>query len=148
MKARLFLLAILPVLLFSCYACPGNWSDFPHDFTITLDRYEAKVGDEITMNSGDVKVFDEDFKLCCEYYVSKDGKIVENTSEEIFEIKTYYVKDIKKIDSTHAKFKVPADLPNTKLEIRTSFTQKEENSCSSGTWYGTGYLDKSLTITQ
>ena len=148
MKTRLILLSILPVLLFSCYTCPGNWSDYPQDFTITLDKYEAKIGDEITMNSGDVKVFDEDFKLCCEYYVSEDGEIVENTSEEMFEIKTYYVKDIERIDSTHAKFKVPTDLPNSKLEIRTNFTQKEEDSCSSGTWYGTGYLDKSLTIRQ
>ena len=142
MKARLFLLAILPVLLFSCYACPNNWSDSPQTFTFTLDKYEAKAGDEITVDSGDVRVFDEDFKLYSEIYKEKE------TPEENDKVFIYVLAMTKKISSTRAVFEVPEEIISGKLIIKTDFWQKEEYSCDDGTWYSKGESDKPLTITQ
>ena len=141
MKTRLVLLSILPVLLFSCYACPDNWSDSPQTFTFTLDKYEAKAGDEITVDSGDVRVFDEDFKLCCEVYVEKD-------KPEWDEILVYVFAMTEKISSTRAVFEVPEEIISGKLIIRTDFWQKDDCSCDDGTWYSKGISDKPLTITQ
>lgn len=128
------IISVFSFLLF--IACPAP---VPEDYIFTLDKYEAKAGDEIKINTGDVKVFDEDFDLCWEYYIME--------GDEVAEVKVFYIKDVQKINSTNAVFKVPVDLPNGNLEIRASFTQKDDDcSCEDGTWYGTGHVDKNLTI--
>lgn len=142
MKLKKYLIyPFLCLFLAGCYYCPGAWSDSPQAFTFTLDKYEAKVGDEIKINTGNVKVFDEDFDLYCggDYYIEKN--------DELVKVEIFYIKDVQKIDSTNAVFKVPADLPDGNLQIKASFTQKDDDcSCEDGTWYGTGHVDKNLTI--
>ena len=135
MKARLFLLAILPVLLFSCYACPGNWSDSPQTFTFTLDKYEAKTGDEITVDSGDVKIFDSK-EVTLEYH---DW----DNNDEL-----YSFKYVKKLSSSEAIFEVPTGSFSGKLKIQGNIKQKEDGSCGEKIefWYCDGESDKPLTI--
>lgn len=150
------------LLLVGCYYCPGVWSDVPQDFTFTLDKYEAKRGDEITIDTGKVEAFDAEFYLCCDYYIEKAG---------ISECHTLDIRDVDVINSTKAKFKVPIGFPEVselsengtpipneegiivgqdslRIGFRSEFRQKtkREPSCDAGIWYSAGYADKKLKV--
>lgn len=132
------------LLLVGCNYCPGVWSDAPQTFTFTLDKYEVRAGDEITVDTENVKVFDEKFKLCREIYKEKE------TSDGNDEIFVYIFTMIEKISATRAVFEVPEDenITTGTLIIRTDFRQKEEYSCEDGVWYVKGESDKKLAITK
>lgn len=127
------------MFLAGCYYWPCVWSDSPQTFTFTLDKYEVKEGDKITVDTGDVRVFEEDFKLYTIVYKKNsehDGVIV------------YEFAMIEKISSTRAVFEVPEDedIVSGMLMMWTDFTQKEECSCDDGTLYVKGKSDKELVI--
>ena len=130
------------MFLAGCYYWPCVWSDSPQTFTFTLDKYEVKEGDKITVDTGDVRVFDEGFKLCSEVYY----KNVENSDDDPLIHELYEFTMIEKISSTRAVFEVPENIIGGILTIWTNFTQKEECSCDSGTWYSGGNSDKKLVI--
>lgn len=130
------------LLLVGCYYCPGVWLDAPQDFTFTLDKYEVKARDEITVDTGNVKVFDEKFELRREIYKEKE------TPDGNDEVSIYIFTMTKKISATRAVFEVPEDedITTGTLIIRTDFEQKEKCSCDDEVWYSTGYADKKLKV--
>ena len=141
MKLKKYLIyPFLCLFLAGCYFCPGAWSDSPQTFTFTLDKYEAKAGEKIIVDTGKVRVFDEDFDLCSEIYKKKE------TPDGKDEVLIYVFAMTEKISSTRAVFEVPEDIVTGELIIRTEFTQKEEYSCDDGTWYVKGESDKELVI--
>ena len=137
MKLKKYLIyPFLCLFLAGCYYCPGVWSDSPQAFTFTLDKYEAKVGDEITVDSGDVKIFDsKEFRLEC--YDRDSDKL------SVF-------KFVKKINSSKAVFEVQSDAFSCKLNLSGNIKQEREQDCSNcdngEIWYCDGESDKELTI--
>ena len=150
------------MFLAGCYYCPGVWSDSPQTFTFTLDKHEAKRGDEITIDTGKIEAFDAEFYLCCDYYIEKAG---------ISESYTLYIRNVDVINSTKAKFKIPIHFPEVselsedgtpipneegiiigqdslRIGFRSEFRQKtkREPSCEVGIWYSSGYADKKLKV--
>ena len=145
MKLKKYLIyPFICLFLAGCYYWPCVWSDSPQTFTFTLDKYEKKIGDKITVDTGDVRVFDEDFELYYEIYKKKETL---DGNDKVF---IYLFEMVEKISSTCAVFNVPEiseDLiSSVNLKIETDFVQKEECSCDDGTWFKRGKSDKELTI--
>lgn len=127
---------LLSFLLF--VACPAP---APEDYIFTLDKYEVRAGDEITVDTDDVRVFrTDDFSL---YYYTKDS--------EGFRSRTKKLEIVKKIDSSRAVFKIPTDIVDGELKLEGAIEASEVNencddSCASGKFYGVGYSDKPLIV--
>lgn len=129
-------ISVFSFLLF--IACPAP---VPEDYIFTLDKYEAKPGDEITVDTDDVRVFrTDDFSL---YYYTKDS--------DGFLSRTKKMELIKKIDSSRAVFKIPEDIVDGELKLEGAIKADEYNEncddyCVNEKCYGFGYSDKPLII--
>lgn len=125
-------------------ACPAP---NPEDFTFTLDKYEVKAGEEITVNTGKVRAFEEPNSFYILRYTKMkevDGKQVAVLDEE-----TSMMKLIEHSDPTHAKFKVPEDAVTgfLKLDLKEIVVQNECYDYENNGWYASyAYSDKKLVI--
>ena len=136
MKRSIGILSSL--LLFFLIACSAS---SPEDYIFTIDKYEVKAGDEITVNTDDVRVFRaDDFSL---YYYTEDS--------DGFRSRTKKMEFVRKIDSSKAVFKVPADAVDGELELEGAIKADEvkeecDDYCDQGKFYGFGYSAKPLII--
>ncbi len=148
MKNIIYILCFLPLFMVGCdYYSPCNPE--PKEYTFTLDKYSAKVGDEIIVNTGNIEIFKtRDFVLYCAGKVqTKDGTKINEETSEIRMIR------VEKIDNCNMKFKIPENAITGKLKLEGAkdiwFDLQKEcgNSCDA-VLYGIGYSDNFLTIIQ
>lgn len=136
MKRSIGILSSLLLLFLIACSAPS-----PEDYIFTIDKYEVKAGDEITINTDDVRVFrTDDFSL---YYYTKDS--------DGFRSRTKKMEFVRKIDSSKAVFKVPADAVDGELELEGAIKADEINEecddfCIQGKSYGFGYSAKPLIV--
>ena len=160
MKAGLFLLLFL--ILSSCCPAPIPKSEVivtRLDF-VTLDKYEAKIGDEIIVDCGDVEVFAGDYVIYCS--VNPDKRELIKT-EELFDemIILYYENEeteklelVEKISNSKAKFRIPQNAVSSsiKMKMYSDYKQDETFCCKKEVKEDEVcrvlYSDKPLTITQ
>lgn len=148
MKNIICVLCFLSFFLIGCdYYSPCNPE--PEDYTFTLDKYEAKVGDEIIVNTGSIEVFKtRDFVLYCAGKVGvKDGTEIKEETSEIRMIRG------EKISNSQMKFIVPENAITGKLRLEGAKDiwhdlQKECGNSCDAVLYGIGYSNAFLTITQ
>lgn len=131
---KYLILSFICLSFIGCYYFPCAWSESPQSFTFTLDKYEARIGDEITIDTGDIKAFD-----------SKENHIYclnEGTVSKDFDL-------VRKIDSSKAVFKISDDAFSGTLNWLGDITQEVQEDCyTQDVWYGSGYSDKELKITK
>ncbi len=129
-------MSVASFLLFIACSAPA-----PEDYIFTLDKYKVKPGDEITVDTDDVRVFrTDDFSL---YYYTKDS--------DGFRSRTKKMELVKKIDSSRAVFKIPTDIVDGELKLEGAIKADEYNEncddyCVNEKCYGFGYSDKPLII--
>lgn len=148
MKNMIRILCFLPLFIVGCdYYSPCN-PDF-EEYTFTLDKYNAKVGDEIIVDTGNVEVFKtRDFVLYCVGKVQvKNGTEIKEETSEIRMIR------VEKIDNCKMKFKIPENAITGRLKLEGAEDiwydlQKECGNGCDAVRYGMGYSNSSLTITQ
>ena len=148
-----FLLHLFAFVFILCsYSCACMWSESPQCLTVTLDKYEAKPGDEITIDGGEYPIADC-MEICT--YIKGDNE-------------RYYLDFVRDIDSSKSIWKIPEKASSGKIEFYMemiveygcdgkpiSFRRDNiselydgENSCTTRKFYGSGESDKPLTITQ
>ena len=127
---------------------------------VTLDKYEAKIGDEITVDCGDIEVFAGKYVIYCS--ANPDNKELIKT-EEVFDemIILYYENEetenlelVEKISNSKAKFRIPQNAVSSSIKIKmySDYKQYETSCCEKEVKEDEVcrvlYSDKPLTITQ
>ena len=104
---------------------------------VTLDKYEAKIGDEITVDCGDIEVFAGNYVIYCS--ANPDNKELIKT-EEVFDemIILYYENEeienlqfVEKISNSKAKFRIPKNAISSSVKIKmySGYKQDETSGC-------------------
>lgn len=104
---------------------------------VTLDKYEAKIGDEITVDCGDIEVFAGKYVIYCS--ANPDNKELIKT-EEVFDemIILYYENEeienlefVEKISNSKAKFRIPKNAISSSVKIKmySGYKQDETSGC-------------------
>lgn len=104
---------------------------------VTLDKYEAKIGDEITVDCGDIEVFAGKYVIYCS--ANPDNKELIKT-EEVFDemIILYYENEetenlelVEKISNSKAKFRIPQNAVSSSIKIKmySGYKQDETSGC-------------------
>lgn len=103
---------------------------------VTLDKYEAKIGDEITVDCGEIEVFAGKYVIYCS--ANPDNKELIKT-EEVFDemIILYYENEetenlelVEKISNSKAKFRIPKNAISSSVKIKMySGYKQDETSC-------------------
>ena len=141
MKKIISVFSILSV--FFLVGCPAP---IPEEWTFSLDKYEAKPGDEITINTRHVRAFEPNRFYIISYTKMKeiDGKQI-----AVLDEKTSKMEFVSMSDSTHATFKVPDDAVTGYLKLSVDYDIEDDSCTGDGIWYSSSaYSDKPLTITQ
>ena len=127
---------------------------------VTLDKYEAKIGDEITVDCGEIEVFAGKYVIYCS--ANPDNKELIKT-EEVFDemIILYYENEetenlelVEKISNSKAKFRIPQNAVSSSIKIKmySDYKQYETSCCEKEVKEDEVcrvlYSDKPLTITQ
>ena len=160
MKAGLFLLLFL--ILSSCCPAPIPKSEVivtRLDF-VTLDKYEAKIGDEIIVDCGEIEVFAGSYAIYCS--ANPDNKELIKTEEAFDEMIILYYENeeteklelVEKISNSKAKFRIPQNAVSSsiKMKMYSDYKQDETFCCKKEVKEDEVcrvlYSDKPLTITQ
>ena len=128
------------LLMFSLVGCPAPIPESEVIVTrldfVTLDKYEAKIGDEITVDCGDIEVFAGKYVIYCS--ANPDNKELIKT-EEVFDemIILYYENEetenlelVEKISNSKAKFRIPQNAVSSSIKIKMYSDYKQyETSC-------------------
>ena len=104
---------------------------------VTLDKYEAKIGDEITVDCGEIEVFAGKYVIYCS--ANPDNKELIKT-EEVFDemIILYYENEeienlqfVEKISNSKAKFRIPKNAISSSVKIKmySGYKQDETSGC-------------------
>ena len=104
---------------------------------VTLDKYEAKIGDEITVDCGEIEVFAGKYVIYCS--ANPDNKELIKT-EEVFDemIILYYENEetenlelVEKISNSKAKFRIPQNAVSSSIKIKmySGYKQDETSGC-------------------
>ena len=89
------------VFILCCYSCACMWSESPQCLTVTLDKYEAKPGDEITIDGGEYPIADC-MEICT--YIKGDNE-------------RYYLDFVRDIDSSKSIWKIPKETSSGEIEF-------------------------------
>ena len=128
------------LLMFSLVGCPAPIPESEVIVTrldfVTLDKYEAKIGDEITVDCGEIEVFAGKYVIYCS--ANPDNKELIKT-EEVFDemIILYYENEetenlelVEKISNSKAKFRIPKNAISSSVKIKMySGYKQDETSC-------------------
>ena len=127
---------------------------------VTLDKYEAKIGDEIIVDCTEIEVFTGNYVIYCS--ANPDNKELIKT-EEVFDemIILYYENEetenlelVEKISNSKAKFRIPQNAVSSSIKIKmySDYKQYETSCCEKEVKEDEVcrvlYSDKPLTITQ
>ena len=127
---------------------------------VTLDRYEAKIGDEIIVDCGEIEVFAGSYAIYCS--ANPDNKELIKTEEAFDEMIILYYENeetenlelVEKISNSKAKFRIPQNAVSSSIKIKMySDYKQDETSCrekdvKEDEVCRVLYSDKPLTITQ
>lgn len=125
------------LFLAGCEYCPSVWTWMSYkSFTFTLDKYEARIGDEITIDTGDIKAFDSEIVEV--FFKAPDDQDNKGNS---------YLEIVKKINSSKAVFKIGKDAFSGTVEISCGIKEEVQEGCSTNyVMYDEGKSDKELKI--
>lgn len=104
---------------------------------VTLDKYEAKIGDEITVDCGDIEVFAGNYVIYCS--ANPDNKELVKIEESLDDMEILYYENeeienlefVEKISSSKAKFRIPKNAISSSVKIKmySGYKQDETSGC-------------------
>ena len=104
---------------------------------VTLDKYEAKIGDEITVDCGDIEVFAGNYVIYCS--ANPDNKELVKIKESLDDMEILYYENeeienlefVEKISSSKAKFRIPKNAISSSVKIKmySGYKQDETSGC-------------------
>ena len=104
---------------------------------VTLDKYEAKIGDEITVDCGDIEVFAGKYVIYCS--ANPDNKELIKTEEVFDDMEILYYENeetenlelVEKISNSKAKFRIPQNAVSSSVKIKmySGYKQDETSGC-------------------
>ena len=104
---------------------------------VTLDKYEAKIGDEITVDCGDIEVFAGKYVIYCS--ANPDNKELVKIEESLDDMEILYYENeeienlefVEKISSSKAKFRIPKNAISSSVKIKmySGYKQDETSGC-------------------
>lgn len=104
---------------------------------VTLDKYEAKIGDEITVDCGDIEVFAGNYVIYCS--ANPDNKELVKIKESLDDMEILYYENeeienlefVEKISNSKAKFRIPKNAISSSVKIKmySGYKQDETSGC-------------------
>ena len=104
---------------------------------VTLDKYEAKIGDEITVDCGDIEVFAGKYVIYCS--ANPDNKELVKIEESLDDMEILYYENeeienlefVEKISNSKAKFRIPKNAISSSVKIKmySGYKQDETSGC-------------------
>ena len=104
---------------------------------VTLDKYEAKIGDEITVDCGDIEVFAGNYVIYCSAH--PDNKELVKIEESLDDMEILYYENeeienlefVEKISNSKAKFRIPKNAISSSVKIKmySGYKQDETSGC-------------------
>ena len=104
---------------------------------VTLDKYEAKIGDEITVDCGDIEVFAGNYVIYCS--ANPDNKELVKIEESLDDMEILYYENeeienlqfVEKISNSKAKFRIPKNAISSSVKIKmySGYKQDETSGC-------------------
>lgn len=104
---------------------------------VTLDKYEAKIGDEITVDCTDIEVFAGNYVIYCS--ANPDNKELVKIKESLDDMEILYYENekienlefVEKISNSKAKFRIPKNAISSSVKIKmySGYKQDETSGC-------------------
>lgn len=104
---------------------------------VTLDKYEAKIGDEIIVDCGEIEVFAGNYVIYCS--ANPDNKELVKIEESLDDMEILYYENeeienlefVEKISNSKAKFRIPKNAISSSVKIKmySGYKQYETSGC-------------------
>lgn len=129
------------LLMFSLVGCPAPVPESEVIVTrldfVTLDKYEAKIGDEIIVDCGEIEVFAGNYVIYCS--ANPDNKELVKIEESLDDMEILYYENeeienlefVEKISNSKAKFRIPKNAISSSVKIKmySGYKQDETSGC-------------------